>query len=64
MLNAEGEELEKYKQKLLDNIEKQNDKSLLKIMNPFYRFKKQLNEFFNSSGYYDIFLPNMKILSN
>ncbi|MBC5624162.1 MerR family transcriptional regulator [Clostridium sp. NSJ-49] len=64
MLNAEGEELEKYKQKLLDNIEKQNDKSLLKVMNPFYKFKKQLNEFFNSSGYYDIFLPNMKILSS
>ncbi|MDY3361856.1 MAG: MerR family transcriptional regulator, partial [Clostridium celatum] len=42
MLNAEGEELEKYKQKLLDNIEKQNDKSLLKVMNPFYKFKKQL----------------------
>ena len=64
MLNAEGEELEKYKQKLLDNIEKPNDKSLLKVMNPFYKFKKQLNEFFNSSGYYDIFLPNMKILSS
>ena len=64
MLNAEGEELEKYKQKLLDNTEKQNDKSLLKVMNPFYKFKKQLNEFFNSSGYYDIFLPNMKILSS
>ena len=64
MLNAEGEELEKYKKKLLDNIEKQNDKSLLKVMNPFYKFKKQLNEFFNSSGYYDIFLPNMKILSS
>ena len=64
MLNAEGEELEKYKQKLLDNIEKQNDKSLLKVMNPFYKFKKQLNEFFNSSGYYDIFLPNRKILSS
>lgn len=64
MLNAKDEELEKYKQKLLDSIEKQNDKSLLKIMNPFYKFKKQLNEFFNSSGYYNVFIPNMKILSN
>lgn len=64
MINAEGEELEKYKQKLLDIIEKQNDKSLLKKMNPFYKFKKQLNEFFNSSGYYSIFIPNMKILSS
>lgn len=63
MLNAEGEELEKYKKKLLDSIEKQNNKSLLKVMNPFYKFKKQLNEFFNSSGYYNIFIPNMKILS-
>lgn len=64
MLNAEGEALEKYKQKLLDSIEKQNDESLLKAMNPFYKFKKQVKEFFNSSGYYDIFLPNMKILSS
>ena len=64
MLNAEGEELEKYKKKLLESIEKQNNKSLLKGMNPFYKFKKQLNEFFNSSGYYNIFIPNMKILSN
>ena len=64
MLNAEGEELEKYKQKLLDSIEKQNDKSLLKVMNPIYKFKKQLNDFFSSSGYYNIFIPNMKILSN
>ena len=64
MLNAEGEELEKYKKKLLESIEKQNNKSLLKVMNPFYKFKKQLNEFFNSSGYYNIFIPNMKILSS
>ena len=64
MLNAEGEELEKYKKKLLESIEKQNNKSLLKGMNPFYKFKKQLNEFFNSSGYYNIFIPNMKILSS
>lgn len=63
MLNAKGEELEAYKKKILNNIDKQNDESLLKVMNPFYKFKKQLNEFFNSSGYYDIFIPNMKILS-
>ncbi len=64
MLNAKGEELEEYKKKLLDSIDKQNDKSLFKIMNPFYKFKKQINEFYNSSGYYDIFLPNMKIISS
>lgn len=64
MLQAQGEELEKYKEKLLASIEKQNDKVLLKLMNPFYKFKKELNEFFSSSGYYDIFIPNMKILSN
>lgn len=45
------------------SIDKQNDESLLKIMSPFYKFKKQINEFYNSSGYYDIFLPNMKIIS-
>ena len=64
MLNAEGMELESYKKKLLDNIEKQNDKSLLKLINPFNKFKKQLNDFFDSSGYYDVFIPNMKILSS
>ena len=64
MLNAEGMELESYKKKLLDNIEKQNDKSLLKLINPFNKFKKQINDFFDSSGYYDVFIPNMKILSS
>lgn len=64
MLKAEGEELEAYKKKILESIEKQNDKSLLKLMNPFNKFKKELNEFFTSSGYYDIFIPSMKILSS
>ena len=64
MLNAEGMELESYKKKLLDNIEKQNDKSLVKLINPFNKFKKQINDFFDSSGYYDVFIPNMKILSS
>lgn len=64
ILNAEGEELEKYKKKLLDSVGKQYDKSLLKIMNPFYKFKKKLNEFFSSSGYYSGFLPNIKIISS
>lgn len=64
MLNAKGEELEAYKKRILESIDKQNEKSLLKTMNSINKFKKQLNEFFNSSGYYDIFIPNMKILSN
>lgn len=64
MFDSKGEELEEYKKKLLDNIEQLNDKSLLKIMNPFYKFKKQMNEFFHSSGYYDIFLPSIKIISS
>ena len=64
MLNAEGEELEKYKKKIIEYTEKRNDKSLLKIINPHLKFKKKLNEFFNSSGYYDVFIPNMKILSS
>lgn len=33
-------------------------------MKTFNKFKNQLNEPFNSSGYYDIFIPNMKILSS
>lgn len=64
MFNAKGEELEVYKKKILDSIEMQNDKSLLKVMNPFYKFKKQLNEFYKTSGYYDVFLPNIKIISS
>lgn len=64
IMNAKGEELEAYKKRILESIDKQNEKSLLKTMNPINKFKKQLNEFFNSSGYYDIFIPNMKILSN
>lgn len=64
MFNATDEELEAYKKKILTNIEQLNDKSLLKVLNPFYKFKKQINNFFSSSGYYDIFLPNMKIISS
>jgi DNA-binding transcriptional MerR regulator len=64
MLTAKGEALEEYKKKILDNIEKQNNESLIKIMNPINNFKKQLNEFFSRSGYYDIFIPNMKIISS
>lgn len=64
IMKAQGEELEKYKKELLENIDKQNDKSIAKMMNPYFKFKKQLNEFFTSSGYYDVFIPNMKILSS
>lgn len=64
MLNAKGEELEKYKEKLVKNIDMQNDKSILKAMKPFYKFKKSMYDFFSSSGYYDIFIPNMRILSS
>ncbi|GAA0181748.1 MerR family transcriptional regulator [Clostridium sediminicola] len=64
MVNAEGEELEKYKKKILDTIENQNDKEIAEAMKPVFKFKKQMNEFFNNSGYYNIFLPNMKVLSN
>ena len=53
-----------YNQLISDNIEKQNDKSLVKLINPFNKFKKQINDFFDSSGYYDVFIPNMKILSS
>lgn len=64
IMKAQGDELEKYKKELLESIDKQNDKSIAKMMNPYFKFKKQLNEFFTSSGYYDVFIPNMKILSS
>lgn len=63
LFSATNEELEVYKKKLLDGIEKEQDESLFKRMSPYYKYKKQLNEFFNSSGYYDVFIPNMKIIS-
>lgn len=64
MLNAEGEELERYKEKLIKNIDIQNDNSILKVMKPFYKFKKNIHDFFTSSGYYDVFIPNIRILSS
>ncbi|MBO3445760.1 MerR family transcriptional regulator [Clostridium sp. CCUG 7971] len=64
ILNAQGEELEEYKKEIIESIEKQNNKSTTKFMNPYLKFKKQINEFFNSSGYYEVFIPNMKILSD
>ena len=64
MTFIEGQELEVYKKKILDSIDRRNHKSLRKFMNPYNKFKKQLNEFFISSGYYDIFISNMKILSS
>lgn len=64
MISVEGDELKMYEEKLLKVIEKQNSKSLINIFNPINKFKKDLYEFFNSSGYYEIFIPNMKVLSS
>lgn len=64
MFNATQEELEEYKKKMINNIDKCNDNSIFKKLTPFYKFKKELNEFFNSSGYYNVFLPNIKIISS
>ena len=61
IVNASERELEVYK----ENIRQLNDnKYFLEVMSPYYELKKQVNEFYNSSGYYEIFLPNIKIISN
>lgn len=61
IVNASNRELEIYK----ENIRQLNDdKYFLEVMSPYYEFKKQVNEFYNSSGYYETFLPNIKIISN
>lgn len=63
MAHAEGEELEKYKKKILETVEWQNTKEISEVMKPILKYKKKMNEFFNNSGYYNIFIPNIKILS-
>ena len=63
LLEAQGDELEEYKEELLGYIDKQIEWSLLPYMNPFFNFKKKLMNFYKESGYYEVFIPNMKVLS-
>lgn len=64
ILYSEGEELEDFKKDFLKYVDKQNDKSLLSEINPFVKMKKQMYDYFEEIGYNDVFLPNLKILSN
>lgn len=63
LLKAQGEELEEYKKELLGYVDKQKEWSLLPYLNPFFNFKKKLMNFYKESGYYEVFIPNMKVLS-
>jgi len=63
LLNADEETMEKYKKEILDYVERKDDNKLLDKMEPFNKYKKAMAEFFKTSGYYDIFIPNLKILS-
>lgn len=63
LLEAQGEELEEYKKELLGYVDKQKKWRLLPYLNPFFNFKKKLMNFYKESGYYEVFIPNMKVLS-
>jgi len=49
---------------MLETINRQNDNSIAHIINPMNKFMKQIKQIFSSNGYYNIFIPNMKILSS
>ena len=71
LINAKGEELEAYKKKMLEYTDTmnqvydtlENDSEMKDAVRALEEFKKQLYSFFNNSGYYSIFIPNMKVLS-
>ena len=63
LLEAQGEELEEYKKELLGYVDKQKEWSLLPYLNPFFNFKKKLMNFYKESWYYEVFIPNIKVLS-
>lgn len=63
LLEAQGEELEEYKKELLGYVDKQKEWRLLPYLNQFFNFKKKLMNFYKESGYYEVFIPNMKVLS-
>ncbi|MFQ9246828.1 MAG: MerR family transcriptional regulator [Clostridium paraputrificum] len=63
LLEAQGEELEEYKKELLGYVDKQKEWRLLPYLNPFFNFKKKLMNFYKESGYYEVFIPNIKVLS-
>jgi DNA-binding transcriptional MerR regulator len=62
LLNS-TEELEDYKKEIIKYVESKDSNKLLDKLKPFNKYKKVMKEFYESSGYYDIFIPNMKILS-
>lgn len=63
LLKAEGQELEEFKKKILDHVNETNNNPMSDFMKSFNELKKEMNSFFSCSGYYDIFIPNMKVLS-
>ncbi|MDV3428039.1 MAG: hypothetical protein LIR50_13655, partial [Bacillota bacterium] len=63
LLNADEEKLEKFKKEISDYVERKDENKLLDKMEPLNKYKKAMAEFFKTSGYYDIFIPNLKILS-
>lgn len=63
LLKAEGQELEEFKRKILDHVNETNNNPMSDFMKSFNELKKEMNSFFSCSGYYDIFIPNMKVLS-
>lgn len=63
LLNGDEEKLEKFKKEISDYVERKDENKLLDKMEPLNKYKKAMAEFFKDSGYYNIFIPNLKILS-
>lgn len=63
VLSLEGKALEDFKVELVKQIDRFNEEREQVFMKYFNRLKREMNKFFNASGYYDIFIPCMKILS-
>lgn len=64
LLYADEERLEKYKTDIDAYINTTQENYMKEFMEEFNILKKEMNKFFTSSGYYEVFIPNMKVLSS
>lgn len=63
LLNSDEEELENYKKEITRHIEERDNINFVEMLKPLNKYKMAMREFYESSGYYEVFIPNMKILS-
>lgn len=66
---ANEKELEEHKKVIMETVKNtesilnSDDDSIKKALESVNKLKTQLKNFFHSSGYYEVFIPNMKVLS-